>query len=78
MSAAGSQEPATGRHGRIRLIDFGIPAVNDGKERFSTPVRSQIRGTPAYLAPELVERPGGMTWASDSRGSPFMSERSAS
>ena len=51
--------------GRIRLIDFGIAAVHDGKERFSTAVRSQVRGTPAYLAPELVERPAALSWASD-------------
>ncbi|MFM2089757.1 MAG: hypothetical protein RLZZ127_246 [Planctomycetota bacterium] len=54
--------------GRATLIDFGIAAIAAGKT--AKPVvgtaqfRRQVRGTPSYLAPELVDG-DAPAWASD-------------
>ncbi len=54
--------------GRATLIDFGLASIASASGTKpvvgTAPFRRQVRGTPSYLAPELVDG-GAMGWASD-------------
>ncbi|MEV4671502.1 MULTISPECIES: hypothetical protein [Actinomadura] len=69
VAADGDRRPAAGRHGTLKLTDFGIASPTDmhSPAQGTEPAPGVIMGTAGYLSPELARKvppsPAGDTQA---------------